>query len=470
MQVKDVEKLTGLSIKAIRLYEEKGLIEVARNPLNDYRDYSEENVRQLRLIKLLRYFEFSLAEITNLLALPEEDLQSALHEKKQGINQQAEELTDKVDLLDQVVRDLGKKEDWLEEAQESIAFVESGEFQDFKQDLEDALLPSIWMTLLQTLSLSGSILWLFIRIQQGRQENLFQLAVVSLLATAWITLLWRDYLVTWWKHRDKIRQKNRSQAWWIPIALISLVGGIVYFVFVGWLTERFFLPSDWLFYEYSTGLGKIAIFFIMAFLVFLLGKLARLVKLSWKYGLGLAGSCVLLTALLISTTTAVTKDQIIDINLLAPSKEYLYSDVKSVWTGFGTKLVTVNRSERQGEFSYRIQLDGKKIVFMQPISNQDLVPADTYIELEEFDRQLMNLKIPKESSTEGSQYNELDSHYLKRFLQIVGNKMNSVLVSLKLGELYYIQARNSEISFSYNLLRILDSLSLVFSFCAIMVS
>ncbi|HEL2377658.1 TPA: MerR family transcriptional regulator [Streptococcus suis] len=422
MQVKDVEKLTGLSTKAIRLYEEKGLIEVVRNPLNDYRDYSEENVRQLRLIKLLRYFEFSLAEIKDLLALPEEDLQSALREKKQGISQQTEELTDKVDLLDQVVRDLGKKEDWLEEAQESIAFVESGEFQDFKQDLEDALLPSIWMTLVQSLTLSGPILWLFIRIQEGRQENLFLLAVVSLLATAWITLLWRDYLVTWWKHRDKIRQKNRGQAWWIPVGLISLVGGIAYFVLVGWLTERFFLPSDWLFYEYSTGLDKIAILFIMPFLVFLLGKLARLVKLSWKYGFGLAGGCILLTALLISTTTAVTKDQIIDINLLAPSKEYLYSDVKSVWTGFGTKLVTVNRSERQGEFSYQIQLDGKKIVFMQPTVNQNLVPDDTYIELEEFDRQLMNLEIPKKSSTEGSQYNELDSHYLKRFLRIVENK------------------------------------------------
>ncbi|HEM4054139.1 TPA: MerR family transcriptional regulator [Streptococcus suis] len=422
MQVKDVEKLTGLSTKAIRLYEEKGLIEVARNPLNDYRDYSEENVRQLRLIKLLRYFECSLAEITALLALPEEDLQSALREKKRGINQQAEELTDKVDLLDQVVKEMGKKEDWLEEAQDSIAFVESGEFQDFKQDLEDALLPSIWMTFLQTLMASGPILWLFTRIQQGRQENLFLLAVVSLLATAWITLIWRDYLVTWWKYRDKVRQKNRSQAWWIPIGLISLVGGLAYFILVGWLTERFFLPSDWLFYEYSTGLGKVALFFIMAFLVFLLGKLAKLVKLSWKYGLGMAGGCILLTALLISTTTAVTKDQIIDINLLAPSKEYLYSDVKSVWTGFGTKLVTVNRSERQGEFSYRIQLDGKKIVFMQPTVNQNLIPDDTYIELEEFDRQLMNLKIPKESSTEGSQYNELDSHYLERFLRIVENK------------------------------------------------
>lgn len=422
MQVKDVEKLTGLSTKAIRLYEEKGLIEVARNPVNDYRDYSEENVRQLRLIKLLRYFEFSLAEITALLALPEEDLQSALREKKRGINQRAEELTDKVDLLDQVVRDLGKKEDWLEEAQESIAFVESGEFQDFKQDLEDALLPSIWMTLLQTLMLSGPILWLFTRIQEGRQENLFLLAVVSLLATAWITLLWRDYLITWWKYRDKVRQKNRSQAWWIPIGLISLVGGIAYFVLVGWLTERFFLPSDWLFFEYSTGLGKVAIFFIMAFLVFLLGKLARLVKVSWKYGLGLAGGCILLTALLISTTTAVTKDQIIDINLLAPSKEYLYSDVKYVWTGFGTKGLTVNEFEKQGQFSYRIQLDEKEIVFMQPTVNQNLIPDDTYIELEEFDRKLMNLKISKESSTEGSQYNELDLHYLERFLRIVENQ------------------------------------------------
>ncbi|MDG4499891.1 MerR family transcriptional regulator [Streptococcus suis] len=40
MRVKDVERLTGLSTKAIRLYEEKGLISVERNPVNDYRDYS----------------------------------------------------------------------------------------------------------------------------------------------------------------------------------------------------------------------------------------------------------------------------------------------------------------------------------------------------------------------------------------------------------------------------------------------
>ncbi|WP_238140196.1 MerR family DNA-binding protein, partial [Streptococcus suis] len=85
------------------------------------------------MIKLLRYFEFSLAEIQELLTLSERDLQSALREKQQEINQQAEELADKVDLLGQVVKDLGKKDDWLEEAQGAIAFVESGDFQDLKQ-------------------------------------------------------------------------------------------------------------------------------------------------------------------------------------------------------------------------------------------------------------------------------------------------------------------------------------------------
>lgn len=138
--------------------------------------------------------------------------------------------------------------------------------------------------------------------------------------------------------------------------------------------------------------------------------------------MGLAGGCILLTALLISTTTVVTDSQIIDINLLAPSKEYLYSDVKSVWAGFGTKVFTLDETKKQGQFSYRIQLDGKEIVLMQPTSNQDLVPDDTYIELEEFDQRLMNLGIPKESSAEGSQYNDLDVHYLERFLRIVENK------------------------------------------------
>lgn len=133
MRVKDVERLTGLSTKAIRLYEEKGLISVERNPVNDYRDYSMENVRQLRLIKLLRYFDFSLSEIEEPFTWSEEGLKSALLRKKQAIIQKQERLTNKIDLLDQVVKDLGKKDGWLEEIQNSITYVESDDFQELKR-------------------------------------------------------------------------------------------------------------------------------------------------------------------------------------------------------------------------------------------------------------------------------------------------------------------------------------------------
>ena len=59
---------------------------------------------------------------------------------------------------------------------------------------------------------------------------------------------------------------------------------------------------------------------------------------------------------------------------------------------------------------------------MQPTVNQKLVSDDTYIELEEFDQRLMELGISKESSAEGSQYNDLDPHYVERFLRIIENK------------------------------------------------
>ena len=251
MHVKDVEKLTGLSTKAIRLYEEKGLIEVVRNHANDYRDYSEENVQQLRLIKLLRYFEFSLAEIKELMKLSEDALQSALQEKEKLLSKQTERLTDKVDLLHQVVKDLGKKDDWLKETQNFIAYVESEEFQELKEEVEFALLPSLWGTLLQTLMLLGPILWLFTRIEQERYENASFLSLLSLLATIFLTLIWRRYLVLWWNNRKKIRKKNRSMFLWVPITLVSMMGGIAYLFLVALLIESFFLPSDWLFYENS---------------------------------------------------------------------------------------------------------------------------------------------------------------------------------------------------------------------------
>ncbi|MBU9714798.1 MerR family transcriptional regulator [Evansella tamaricis] len=62
MQIKDVERQTGLTKKAIRYYEDCGLILTERKE-NRYKEYSETTVEKLLQIKRLRLLEFSVEEI-----------------------------------------------------------------------------------------------------------------------------------------------------------------------------------------------------------------------------------------------------------------------------------------------------------------------------------------------------------------------------------------------------------------------
>jgi DNA-binding transcriptional MerR regulator len=50
MKINDVEKITGLTQKAIRLYESKGLINISRDA-NGYRNYSDKDVEALKNIR-----------------------------------------------------------------------------------------------------------------------------------------------------------------------------------------------------------------------------------------------------------------------------------------------------------------------------------------------------------------------------------------------------------------------------------
>lgn len=62
MKIGEIEKLTGLTSKAIRLYEEKGLISVGRGE-NGYREYDRAALNRLKSIKLLRHLGIGLSEI-----------------------------------------------------------------------------------------------------------------------------------------------------------------------------------------------------------------------------------------------------------------------------------------------------------------------------------------------------------------------------------------------------------------------
>ncbi len=62
MKINEIAKATGLSQKAIRLYENKGLICVSRTE-SGYRNYSEEDVTILKTVKLLRSAGVSISDI-----------------------------------------------------------------------------------------------------------------------------------------------------------------------------------------------------------------------------------------------------------------------------------------------------------------------------------------------------------------------------------------------------------------------
>lgn len=62
MKIKQVEELVGITKKNIRFYEEQGLLNVERAQ-NGYREYSMDDIKRLREIKLLRKLAVPIEEM-----------------------------------------------------------------------------------------------------------------------------------------------------------------------------------------------------------------------------------------------------------------------------------------------------------------------------------------------------------------------------------------------------------------------
>ena len=63
MFINEVENIVKLSKKAIRYYEQEGLINPKRNHNNDYRLYTEEDLNKLKIIKFLRELGVSISDL-----------------------------------------------------------------------------------------------------------------------------------------------------------------------------------------------------------------------------------------------------------------------------------------------------------------------------------------------------------------------------------------------------------------------
>lgn len=65
MKIKQVEELVEITRKNIRFYEEQGLLSVGRSE-NGYREYSMEDVKRLKQIRLLRRLSVPIEDIRQL--------------------------------------------------------------------------------------------------------------------------------------------------------------------------------------------------------------------------------------------------------------------------------------------------------------------------------------------------------------------------------------------------------------------
>lgn len=91
MTIKDVEERTGLFRSNIRFYEKEKLIEPSRNESNGYRDYSENDVENIKKIAYLRTLGISIEDIRSIIS-EKVTLQEMLEKQKEVLKNQITDL------------------------------------------------------------------------------------------------------------------------------------------------------------------------------------------------------------------------------------------------------------------------------------------------------------------------------------------------------------------------------------------
>ena len=122
MTIKDAADQTGLTQKSIRFYESKGLLSVQRGAENDYRQYTEADITQLKRIKVLRWLGLTVDELGTLNAAEWKNLPAALSDHYLNLQKNMEQLEEKHHLCSELLDAIreGTADDLIEQYRERI--------------------------------------------------------------------------------------------------------------------------------------------------------------------------------------------------------------------------------------------------------------------------------------------------------------------------------------------------------------
>ena len=443
MTIKDAARHTGLTPKSIRYYESKGLLRVERGPENAYRQYTEEDIERLKLIKLLRWLGLSVEEIAARAEADWAGLPEALEQHSLRLEHESQSCLDRRNLCDKLAKDwkTGDRTTLIAAYDETLTFIESEEGRGMLSLLEQNLCMSLPATVISSLVWLGPIGWLFFRIFTRSWEALPGTAVAALLAAAALTLEWTGYFRMRKQRKIQARETDRRNRALLPLVLLAILGSIALVIGLFLIRERLLAPAGWLFYEAPWWADLGLLLFTVLLVLSLIGLLARRTKLAaaeledmadlpsfllrtWKASVPLL---VLAVYCCFISGTYVTDTGILRRTPLNPAgTTYAYSDVARVEAGFGSARFALPEYKRRGQFYYRIILsDGAEAVFHAPQPNNDVARYSegdaTGLELEEFDAALMALGVSKTASETNWEFCEYDRQFVDRFLRILRN-------------------------------------------------
>ncbi|MDZ5712816.1 MerR family transcriptional regulator [Jeotgalibacillus haloalkalitolerans] len=125
--VQQLAKLSGVSGRTLRYYDEIGLLKPARISSSGYRIYSQKELDLLQQILFYRELEVSLEEIKNIIHHPDFDLISALQ-------QHVEKLEEKHTRLEQIISTVKKT---IESKEGGTPMSDQEKFEGFKKKMID---------------------------------------------------------------------------------------------------------------------------------------------------------------------------------------------------------------------------------------------------------------------------------------------------------------------------------------------
>ncbi len=431
MTIKDMERQTGLTSKSIRYYESKGLITVDRQEDNNYREYTQENLQQLKRIKLYRYLDFSIEEIKEL-QNPKNDIESIFINKQKTFSDITEEAESKSEMLEKLIKDTKSKKDNLEDYIKKIEYWETEEGEEARERLRDFANLTLQSCIATSAISITPIIYLFVAIIKKNFDKLLLCAVLSLLATIWLTIVWKDYFSARKFEKERRKEKAKVERKDSLQEAVAAILGIACMV-VAMLFGNFILaPHDYLFYVNNESI--ITAYMVLSVLsVIVIWAIFSVRKenggvFTKRQKIAIIVSIIFMAVLCYCSATGVTyvtEDKIIVHSPLHPfGIEYSYEDVYEVEAGFGTKNFAFSEHKKKGNFSYTVKLkDGREIIMhtFSPNSNIERY-SDTYLAIEEFDQRLMELDIKKQSSEKGYEHCDFDKKYVDRFLRIINNK------------------------------------------------